>query len=195
MGHSVQRPSKTQSHAGLAPQQLEASSQTSPEKAGAGATTGRALARHDECRVHARILVACYDLVVANKHYTQQTHTIRSHTARFTDPHAYCPSLSLQFHCPPNAIRPTFSIPIFFGWFPIVLCCLCTSTQDDPRCNHTQSQRLAVAQSIHNLKRQHLADARNNYKLQCMMAPSVRTLGLVHSWRFFGFICAPLWLL
>ena len=72
MGHSVQRPSKTQSHAGLAPQQLEASSQTSPEKAGAGATTGRALARHDKCRVDARILVACYDLVVANKHYTQQ---------------------------------------------------------------------------------------------------------------------------
>ena len=51
-----------QSHAGLDPQQLEASSQ-----AGAGATTGRALARHYECRVYARILVACYELVITQQ--------------------------------------------------------------------------------------------------------------------------------
>ena len=70
--HSVQRQPKPQSHAGLDPQQLGASSQTSPEEAGAGATTGRALARHDECRVNARILVACYYLVITNKHFTQQ---------------------------------------------------------------------------------------------------------------------------
>ena len=135
-----------QSHAGLDPQQLEASSQ-----AGAGATTGRALARHYECRVYARILVACYDLVIANKTVTQQLkQLIRSLTTHRTDPHAYCPSLSYSFTVHQNTIRPTFSIPIravffgcFFGCFPIYSALLLVyiyTTGNDPRSNYTQCQ-------------------------------------------------------
>ena len=163
----------------------------SPEEAGAGATTGRALARHDECRVDARILVACYDLVITTKHFTQQRIQLEV-------------SLHVSLHDPPViTVHPCHAVslstkrnqanvfnPRLLWWLPdraLLLVCIYT-TGNDPRFNNPRCQRLAMARSIHNRKRQHLADARNNYKLQCMMAPSVRTLGLLHGWRFCGFL-------